>query len=54
MDALYRGLEASLLALGFALALAAFTAMALPHPLPPASAAVTLPMVSVTADPAIR
>lgn len=44
MDDLYHGLESSLLALGFALSLAAFALLAAP-PVPALS--VTLPMLTV-------
>jgi hypothetical protein len=51
MDGFYRGIETSLLGLGFLLGLGAILFPALPKP--PASEvpfAVTLPMITVTAD----
>ena len=61
MDGFYRGIETSLLALSLALGIGAFSALALPRERPPlgqttlaglpgGAIAVTLPMLSVTAD----
>ena len=50
MDGFYRGVEASLLALGLALGLAAATVASLPATLAVAETAVTLPMIEVFAD----
>ncbi|WP_336489319.1 hypothetical protein [Methylobacterium nigriterrae] len=50
MDGFYRGVETSLLALGLALGIGAFAASALPRDRPVTQVAVTLPMLSVTAD----
>ena len=52
MDALYRGIETSLLAFTLLLGCAAFALSGLPHGRPEAGASVTVPMLSVTADSA--
>ncbi|GJD59581.1 hypothetical protein [Methylobacterium dankookense] len=49
MDRLYRGIESGLLGLGFCLSLAAFVALSAPREMG-LQVAVTLPMLSVTAD----
>lgn len=51
MDRLYHGIESGLLGLGFCLSLAAFAVMSTPRETG-LQVAVTLPMLSVTADAA--